>query len=53
MANARNWEAKSLNALDELEGSRAIGEYFCGVDFDITLKIIESVRKDSTASPTC
>ncbi len=50
VANARNWEAKSLNALEQLEGSTAIGEYFRGVDFDVALEIIESVRKDSMTS---
>ncbi|MDA5147521.1 hypothetical protein PEM37_39145 [Streptomyces sp. AD681] len=50
VANARNWESRSLKALEELEGSTAIGEYFRGVDFDLALKIIQSVRKDSMTS---
>ncbi len=50
VANARDWEAKSLNALAALEGSTAIGEYFRGVDFDLALKIIHSVRNDSMTS---
>ncbi|WP_217161958.1 hypothetical protein [Streptomyces sp. AC512_CC834] len=50
VANARNWESRSLKALEELEESTAIGEYFRGVDFDLALKIIHSVRKDSITS---
>jgi hypothetical protein len=50
VTNARDWEAKSLDALERLEGSMAIGEYFHGVDFDLALKIIHSVRNDSMTS---
>lgn len=50
VTNARDWEAKSLAALEGLEGSTAIGEYFRGVDFDLALKIIHSVRTDSVTS---
>ncbi|MFB8073545.1 hypothetical protein [Streptomyces californicus] len=47
VTNARDWEARSLDALEGLEGSTVIGEYFRGVDFDLALKIIHSVRNDS------
>ncbi|MGX1675441.1 hypothetical protein [Streptomyces sp. NPDC055400] len=50
VANARDWEAQSLNVLGALEGATAIGEYFRGVDFDLAMDVIHSVRSDSMTS---